>query len=156
MGSKRLDDALAIMDTDPEAKVIADFIRTLPTDFADFEHDKESFAVYNPYTKMIWINTQYPEEVEELASTLVHEGTHAMDYANGTAVIDGDVIPIETHAYEVTVRYWERRFPHGRHVTNSNNERSNNDWVDAMHNGTLKDTVAELYDPLSRFLRFYS
>lgn len=139
--TQHLNDALAIMDSDPQSAPIATFIRAMDVRFASFETDKNAIAVYNPRTKLIWINTMYPCDIEELAVTLVHEGTHAMDYANGTAKLTGSAVPIEFHAYTVMAEYWDRRFPNGRHVTNDENEKSVNEWVTFMKKGTLHAKV---------------
>lgn len=86
-------------------------------------------------------------ESEDIAATLVHEGTHALDDQAGI-LGDGsdldDVIPAEQRAKHAELAFIKDRNPHGKPVRDAY-DKDTVKSIAAEANGTLDDRVAEIY-----------
>lgn len=114
---------------------------------------RTSVARYNYLENCIQVGPEVVS-VETLAAVLLHEGTHALDNANGKLSIDPRRDPIsaqvddEVRAFSEDARFWTTLYPNGKHPPLNEAETSENIWQEAYQRSLLRLNVEESYFPM--------
>lgn len=138
------DSAMALVEKDrPDiAKTIRSFPVTWSTD------NGSAYAQWDRPSRRFVLNDALLTEPIDMATSLVHEGTHAQDDLAGKLISDGDNWGInEIHAFEEASKYWIKQFPDGKPEAD-NFDRQLGLEVDMYRKGTLWAYVHRIYNPL--------
>lgn len=125
---------------------IANLLRTIPITTATL--DSSTLAQYGPTpAPHIEVSEAATFETEDLAASLIHEGTHALDQQNGILGSAQDLdalIPSEQRAKRVEVDFIKGRNPAGKPVRDVYDEDINR-WIADDKVGNLDSRVAQTY-----------
>lgn len=142
--------AIGIIAAEPTLRPVADILRTLPISFGPRPDGTIATFSLTPHPHII-VTDGEPLEVNTLAATLLHEGTHALDHATGK-LSDGPhgasgvsaYISDEIRAARAESEFWANRYPNGSGI-DSLLAQEEDMRAREMHAGRLEEDVARTY-----------